>query len=289
MILTLGRMTMGRSSPADINRTKYTIWTGKRGNGGSPIVVESNNLPLCTWPITSSYFWPVKGKTNFSIAGEKLDMNTTGALCYLNAPAGQYNYITSIKRNSSTAGDNYTAIIDLLWMNSGIAMTGRGIAQAVNSVQWPERDDSGLATGYGVYLAIMVGATTTNTFPIPTSQVVYTNTNNVSERTGLMPYFPATAVGGTFLPISLAAGDKGVKSVQSFTLGGNLTGGSTTGAIHLVAYRPITAVTNYGYPAKQDFYGMGLTKIFNNSCLVPVLGSSYDTRPSIEIQLVQDY
>jgi hypothetical protein len=125
-------------------------------------------------------------------------------------------------------------ILDRLWHNSGIVVTTT-TSQTINSVAFPARDNNGATSGEGVMIAIEVSTATTNGSPISNTTMTYTNQSGTGSRTATIPSFPATAVAGTFVPFALQAGDTGVQSIQSITLGTSYGGG----AIHLVAYRAL--------------------------------------------------
>jgi hypothetical protein len=72
-------------------------------------------------------------------------------------------------------------------------------------------------------------------------------------------------VAGTFIPLALQAGDVGVRSVQTVTLGTSYV----SGAIHVVAYRlicslalPLSNVAN-----DRNFLGLGLPVVWDSSVL----------------------
>jgi len=72
---------------------------------------------------------------------------------------------------------------------------------------------------------------------------------------------------GTFIPIQLAAGDTGVRSIQTWQLSATMT----SGAYHLVAYRVIArvegAVANLGQAV--DALTGGMPRLYDNT--VPFL------------------
>lgn len=125
-------------------------------------------------------------------------------------------------------------LCDRLWHNSGITVTTT-TAQTINSATWPARDYSGSTSGVDVMVGIEVSTATTNGSAVTNTTMSYTDSDGNASNTATMTSFPATAVAGTFVPFVLAAGDKGVRSIQTVTLGTSYGGG----AIHLVAYRVI--------------------------------------------------
>jgi hypothetical protein len=225
--------------------------------------------------------WPLVGiptggiYTIGDISGSALYMSTTGAIQYVNASPGKYNYVSSFQKTINTpssagGGACPTMLLDRLWQNTGISVTTT-TAQTINSSAWPARDNSGLSTGYSVYVALEVGATTTNASAVTTIQISYTNTDGVSGRTGYIPTFPATAVANTFCPFSIQGPDRGVKSIESITLGTSLGAGT----VHLVVYRYILGHYPLMSSIPTNIYTSGFNKIYNDSCLfLPTCSSS---------------
>jgi hypothetical protein len=153
-------------------------------------------------------------------------------------------------------------LLDRLWHNSGIDVTNTG-AQTITSATWPARDRNGSTNGDGVFVGIEVSTATTNGSPVTTITMSYTNSAGTSGRTGTIASFPATAVAGTFVLFQLDAGDIGVRSVESITLGTTLS----AGAIHLVAVRPICDLPQKagGEIILQDAFACGFPRLYDNT------------------------
>lgn len=154
-------------------------------------------------------------------------------------PSSGANYLTEIALATSVA--HFLQLLDLLWYNTGIAVTtttAQAITMPASSV--PARDLNGSTNGEGWNAGIYVTTATTNAGAITNTQISYTNSEGVSGRTGTISSFPATAVAGTFVPFQLQAGDRGIRSIQSITLGTSYGGG----AISLVLYRLLGSVPN---------------------------------------------
>jgi hypothetical protein len=191
-----------------------------------------------------------------------------GCLPYKNATTGS-NYLASFQATASVACQ--LMLVDVLWVNSGIVVTTVG-AQLFSSVTWPARDKNGSTDGEDVQIGILVTTTTTNAGAITNTTLSYTNSDNTGgARTATITAvggFPATGVIGTLVPFELAAGDIGVRSIQSITLGTSYGGG----AISLIAYREIARAScllaNVG-SAGTSFVPPGM-KLYNGSCLLPV-------------------
>lgn len=194
----------------------------------------------------------------------------------LTSYAGQLPFANPVSGNAYMAGFKGVAttncrllLLDRLWHNSGIDETDTG-AQTVNSTAFPARDANGETDGEGVLVGIEVSTATTNAGAVTNTTLSYTNSDGTSGRTATIASFPATAVAGTFVPFQLASGDKGVRSIQSLTLGTNYAP-SGTPVIHLVAYRVLAELpimsNNVGW--SLDAFQLAMPRLYDNS--VPFL------------------
>jgi hypothetical protein len=140
---------------------------------------------------------------------------------------------TRLTRLSLTQAGNIGGVwlIDKLWGNVPVVTTTT--SQAITSPTWPARDQTASTAGSKVYLALETSSTTGNAGAITNTTVSYTNSAGTAGRTATLSSYPITALTGTWQMFSLAAGDDGVRSVQSITLGTSYA----SGAIHLVAFR----------------------------------------------------
>lgn len=154
-------------------------------------------------------------------------------------------------------------LVDRLWGNVPVVTTTTG--QAVTSPTWPARDATASTAGSKVYLALETSSATGNVGAITNTTVTYTNSAGTGSKTATMASYPATAQAGTWVPFSLAAGDDGVRSVQTVTLGTSYV----SGAIHVVAFRLIAALSapTANVSAKAGFTDLGLPTIWDNSVL----------------------
>jgi hypothetical protein len=207
------------------------------------------------------------------IAGAALT-SYAGQIPHADAPALQQTYLALFEAVASQPGT--LLVCDRLWHNSGIAVATT-TPQTVNSVALPARDRLGAVDGDGVLLGLEVSTATTNAGAISNTTVSYTNSAGTAGRTGSILSFPATAIAGTFVPFNLQAGDLGVRSVQSVTLGTSYA----AGAIHLVAYRVLGAL---GLPVpsingKANFADLGFPRLFDGTVpyLIWIAGSTTAT------------
>jgi hypothetical protein len=129
------------------------------------------------------------------------------------------------------------ALVDRLWHNGGIDITGAGgAAQAITTPSWPARDNNGTTLGDGVLVALEIETNATGTAPPQTSTILtYTNSAGVTGRTSNPVVAPlASDFSPRVIIFGLQAGDAGVRSIQSLTLPGSSW---LTGTIHLIAFR----------------------------------------------------
>jgi len=155
------------------------------------------------------------------------------------APASGSYYVNGIGVGSSVA--HVLNLVDIIWYNTGAVVTTT-TAQAITvpAGSKPARDTYGTTNGDGWQIGILVTTATTNAGAITNMTCSYTDSDGNAGNTATIASFPATAVIGTFVPFQLAAGDRGVRSVESLTLGTSLV----TGAVSLVIYRNISSVVN---------------------------------------------
>ena len=180
-------------------------------------------------------------------------------------PAAASGETVRLQRLSAVHGGSIGMLwlIDRIWGNVPVVTTTG--AQAVTSPAWPARDVSASTSGAGVYLALETSASTGNG-SISNTTVSYTNSAGTSGRTAAQQFtYPASATQGTFIPLTLQAGDVGVRSVQSITLGTTYV----SGQVNLVAFRwvadlalPVTGIGNTAGPNT-----LGLPTIWDNSVL----------------------
>lgn len=164
-------------------------------------------------------------------------------------------------------GCGHAMVLDRLWDNSGLSVTSTS-AQSVSSAAWPARDINGSTNGEGVYVALEVSTGLGN--GVPTVTLDYTNSAGTAGRTGTLTIPANSSPAGMFYWFGLQAGDTGVRSIQNFTLSATCT----SGAFHLVAYRPVYMTVGNGSPIGilraqviDDAISLVAPKLWDNSCL----------------------
>ena len=162
---------------------------------------------------------------------------------FLPNPATGGWYLTQIGMASSVA--EVLFLSDILWYNTGIVVTTT-TAQAITMPgALPARDTNGSTNGDGVYAALLTTTANTNAAVISTTTISYTDSDGNAGNTGTFAatvgwQAPATPVIGTWMRFMLAAGDRGIRSVQSITLGTSYG----AGALSLILYRPVATIPN---------------------------------------------
>lgn len=185
----------------------------------------------------------------------------------LRNPAIGSNFLTELQMAAST--NHSHLFFDVLWVNSGLSVTTT-TAQSITTPTLPARDVNGTTNGEGCMIGLLVTSTLGNAAANAGITVSYTNSDAVSGRTATLAalagsQLPQTAVIGTIIWFNLAAGDKGVQSVQSITLTTTLT----SGTISLLIARDIATIgTVQANVTAQKIIGSPGVRIYNNSCLL---------------------
>jgi hypothetical protein len=194
--------------------------------------------------------------------------SVAGQIPFTNPVSGN-SYLARFAGSASVAGT--LLLLDRLWDNSGIVVTTT-TAQTINSVAFPARSADGTVNGEGVMVALEVQTATTNAAANATMTISYTDQSGNAGATGTVGAaiplaFPATAIAGTFVPFALAAGDTGVRSIQTVTLAVSLG----AGAVKLVAYRELARleITAANIGNAIDAITSGFPRLFDNT--VPFL------------------
>lgn len=199
-----------------------------------------------------------------------------GCLPIANAATGG-NFITRFEVASTVA--QFFTLFDILWCNSGLVVTTT-TSQTINSGTLPARDLNGATAGEGCMIALLFTAAATNAAAIANSTVTYTNSGGTGSRTATLAalvgaQIPATPTIGTLVLFQLAAGDKGVGSIQSIALNTSLV----TGSVSLLIVRPLATysavVANVGAgPFEPMAPGI---RIYNGTCAVLAYTASATT------------
>jgi hypothetical protein len=235
--------------------------------------------PWSTWALAGN---PGAGSFDNTLAGVALSSTSSqvnGQINFTNPVSGNA-YLARFQAAATIAGT--LLLCDRLWHNGGFTITTTG-AQTVNSAAFPARDADGLTDGKGVLIGIEVSAACGAAAPAPT--ISYTNQSGTSGRSAGL-WFPTanSPAAGSFFPFGLQAGDTGVRSVQSLTLGTSWV----SGTINLVAYRVLAQLELTGafLPNAIDAITSGFPRLYDGSVPFLIFIPSTTTSSNISGQVV---
>lgn len=205
-----------------------------------------------------------------------------GGCLPISNPASGGNYLVGWQAQGTVVQP--LVLHDVLWVNSGIVVTTT-TAQTITSVAWPARDRDGSTNGAAVQVGILVTTATTNAAVITNTTLSYTNQDGTAGRTATMSSFPATAVAGTIVWFQLQAGDSGVRSIQSVTLGTSYAGG----AISLFAARrlaiascTVVNVSAAAAPLRPAEQGGAGVRLWDGTCALVAYRATATTATTID-------
>jgi hypothetical protein len=186
-----------------------------------------------------------------------------GQIPFTNPSSGN-SYLARLTASATLGG--MLLLVDRLWHNGSISITTT-TAQAITFPTLPARDRNGSTNGEGVMVGLEVSGAVGNGAVTNTTMIYTNSTATGGAKTATMASFPASATAGTFVPFQLAAGDTGVRSITSLTLGTTYV----SGTIHMVAYRVLAALPcplpNVG--AELNAVTGGFPRMYDNT--VPML------------------
>ena len=191
-------------------------------------------------------------------------------------PSVGANYLTEIQMASSV--NHAHLFFDCLWVNSGIVVTTT-TAQAITTPLLPARDINGTTNGEGCMIGLLVTTANTNAAAVANTTISYTNSDGVAGRTATLSaiagsQIPATPVIGTIVWFNLAAGDKGVRSIQSITIGTSLA----AGAVSLMIARGVARIgTTIPNVSAQKIIGAPGIRLYNGTCMLHCVMASATT------------
>lgn len=185
----------------------------------------------------------------------------------IRTPTSGAAFITNVDMTTSVIASNL--FFDCLWVNSGLSVTTT-TAQNITMGTLPARDLNGTSDGVGCLIAMLFTAAATNAGTIANSTVSYTNSSGTAGRTATLTaivgsQIPATPTNGTWILFGLQAGDQGVRSIQSITLGTSLV----TGSVSLMVIRPVlTLGTNLANTASIKAIPSPGVRLYPGTCLL---------------------
>lgn len=272
----------GRWTHYDANGAVYPP-AGKGAYDGYPAVFMKSGTAADTigyWYCTSkdAGFPGAWSPGTPGINGRVTDGTTSGDFgsIPIKNPATGSNYLTELTMGASV--NHSHLFFDVLWVNSGIAVTTT-TAQSITTPTLPARDVNGTTNGEGCMIAMLTTTANTNAAVISNSTVSYTNSDGTSGRTATLTaiagsQIPVTPVVGTIVWFNLQAGDRGVRSIESITLGTSLG----AGAVSLMICRDLanigTSLVNVQFTRKFSEPGV---RLYNGTCMLHCVLASATT------------
>lgn len=189
------------------------------------------------------------------VAGAALT-SYVGQVPFPSAVGGENVYLAGFEAVQA-ANVGSLILYDRLWHNSGLSAT-TATTQTVNSVTLPARDNNGSTNGERVMVFFQTYTALTTSVSVSIS---YTNSAGTSGRTGTLTTVAASVV-GQLVPMTLQAGDTGVRSIQSVTHA-TMTAGTYGLVMARLIARVGTPVANVG--VMKGVYDLGLPRMYDNS------------------------
>lgn len=186
---------------------------------------------------------------------------TTGAIPFTNPVSGE-SELFKVSGAGATAGS--LILYDRLWTCSGLTTAAAATLNITTPGALPARDALGATNGDGVGLWGEVytapGATGA------TWTCSYTNSAGTAGRTATYTHPANAETVGQMFRFTLAAGDVGVRSVQSFTT--SISSG-TAGSIGLTLARRLAILPMAAPNVAQvlDMAALGMPRLYDGTCL----------------------
>lgn len=229
-----------------------------------------------TWALAGA---PGAGAFNATLNGVTLTAPQNGQIPWTNPSSGN-GYLARLQGQATIPGT--LLLLDRIWHNGGFTITSTS-AQSITSPTWPARDKNGATLGDAILLAVEVSASTGS--GTPTLTATYTNQAGTGSKTATnIVATVASSAAGSFYFLGLAAGDTGVRSVQSLQLSATWT----SGTINMVAYRVLAMLelTAANTPNAVDPITGGFPRIYDGSVPFVVFIPSTTTTSNISGQVV---
>ncbi len=194
-------------------------------------------------------------------------------------PGSGNSYLAGISGVSAASG--VIVIWDNTWVwgsgGSGWSVTTTTAQNTTSPAALTRPDSTGVNTEAWFHVLATMGA------GAATPVLSYTDeSGNAGSTTGTLGY-SATSIIGSMYQFPLAAGDYGVRSVQSLTLTTSMTSG--TAAIRIMRrVATIPCVANVGF--KFDAYDLGMPLISNDAALMVGVQSSSTASGPTQLELV---
>jgi len=185
---------------------------------------------------------------------------TSGAISFVNPSTG-VAYLAGFR--GQTGGTTCIILYDRLVHTSGL-VGNINTLQTINSASVNRPDSTGIGAELFIEMYAASGSGATNVTISYTNQAGTTGqvATNGSQTIASLPI-------GQIVPMQLASGDTGIRSVQSITLSTAL---ASAGNFGITIARKIAVLPSsvQNTASSVDPFGLGLATIPNNACLFPI-------------------
>jgi hypothetical protein len=206
---------------------------------------------------------PGAGAAQGSVNGAVPTSATPGSFVFTNPLTGN-SYLGKFSVAGAATGT--LILYDRLWHDSGLSAT-LTTSQAITqpALTRPDALGADVELWAEIYTATTAAATATAT---------YTDQDGNASQSATAAII-AASVAGQMFPFSLAAGDTGVRSVQSVQLSGSMTAGAWgLTLLRRLAEIPISLA---GVGNVYDTIALGMPRIYDSACLALMLMASGTT------------
>ena len=206
--------------------------------------------------------FPAAGAAAGSVNGAVCTKSTTGALQFADAGGGETLYIGQLGMQGAIVGT--ILIYDRLWHNSALS----GTVTTAQTFTMPSltRHTDGVGVECFAEWYTATGSTAV------TATLSYTNTTDTAGRSGTAAFI-ATPVVGQMIPFQLAAGDLGIKSIQSVTLSAT-TGTAGNFGLTLMKRKASIPITTANIGMVLDAIALGMPPLEANACVAFMVQTS---------------
>lgn len=196
---------------------------------------------------------PGAGAAQGSVNGAIPTDATTGAYPFVNPAGGALSYCARLACSATL--QCHVLIYDRLWHNSGLSATLTSLQSITQPAltRWTTGEANEL--WIEIYTATTASATVT---------VTYTNQAGTGSRTTTV-VIPAATIAGQMIPVPLAAGDYGIRSVQSVQLSGSMTAGNW--GLTMLNDVASFSIPNANMGVVLNAYDLGMPQIADDAAL----------------------
>ena len=257
-----------------------TVMPGREFGFTKATTQTTVGLHTSYWTIAGS---PTNGATPTStLTGEVPTSATAGAISFVN-PSSGFTYVGFLKFGYITQSAVHGMVLyDRLWQNSGLNATSTS-NQTINSVALTRPDANGdqVEAWWQIYTGM--GGGTAGTPPT----ISYTDQDGNAGATGTLQQYAASLAQNHTLLFSMASGDSGVRSIQTY----NNVATMVSGNAGLVLRRKICELSApiHSMQVVADAITLGLPRVHDNAALELVAknGNIFANAVIGNLQLIQ--